>query len=85
MYCMTQYMYNVHVHVQMSAYCSLQCDLASFLIRRSCEDSMLANFFTWYLTAECVDETTRTRDARVHRMFQSVLLRFSDAMTAVSE
>ena len=33
---------------------------------------MLANYLTWYLTVECVDETTKKRDARAHCMFHQV-------------
>lgn len=47
-------------------------DLASFLIRRACKNSSLANYFYWYLLIECEDqEHTIKQDVR--NIFTTVL------------
>lgn len=56
-------------------------DLASFLITRACQNSMLANYFYWYLSIECEDQTdpaiSAKQDTRVREMYVTVMKMFS--------
>lgn len=56
-------------------------DLASFLITRACQNSMLANYFYWYLSIECEDQTdpaiSAKQDMRVREMYVTVMKMFS--------
>jgi len=54
-----------------------EVDLATFLIRRACHNSKLANYFCWYLIVECDDQDSQTKDARIINMYVTVLKRFS--------
>lgn len=59
-------------------------DLASFLITRACQNSMLANYFYWYLSIECEDQTdpaiTAKQDTRVREMYLTVMKMFSTTL-----
>ncbi|KAK4883725.1 hypothetical protein RN001_007044 [Aquatica leii] len=56
-------------------------DLASFLIRRACRNSTLANYFYWYLLIECEDqEPTIKQDVVVRDMYLTVLKTFSQTL-----
>ena len=51
-----------------------QLDLATFLIQRACKNSMLANYFYWYLSIECEDQDPiRKQDEKVREMYVTVL------------
>ncbi|KAK2583427.1 hypothetical protein KPH14_009407 [Odynerus spinipes] len=56
-------------------------DLASFLITRACQNSTLANYFYWYLSIECEDQSdpviTAKQDTRVREMYITVMKMFS--------
>lgn len=56
-------------------------DLASFLITRACQNSMLANYFYWYLSIECEDQIDPAisvkQDTRVREMYVTVMKMFS--------
>ncbi|KAG7203552.1 hypothetical protein KM043_013600 [Ampulex compressa] len=56
-------------------------DLASFLITRACQNSTLANYFYWYLSIECEDQTdpsiSAKQDTRVKEMYITVMTMFS--------
>jgi phosphatidylinositol 3-kinase len=56
-------------------------DLASFLITRACQNSMLANYFYWYLSIECEDQADAAisvkQDMRVKEMYATVMKMFS--------
>ncbi|XP_015590775.1 phosphatidylinositol 3-kinase catalytic subunit type 3 isoform X3 [Cephus cinctus] len=56
-------------------------DLTSFLITRACQNSMLANYFYWYLLIECEDQAdpaiTAKQDTRVREMYITVMNMFS--------
>jgi len=60
-------------------------DLASFLITRACQNSMLANYFYWYLSIECEDQTdpaiSAKQDTRVKEMYVTVMKMFSMMLT----
>ncbi|XP_032668261.1 phosphatidylinositol 3-kinase catalytic subunit type 3 isoform X2 [Odontomachus brunneus] len=66
---------------QLSANQEPLMDLASFLITRACQNSMLANYFYWYLSIECEDQTDPTisakQDMRVREMYVTVMKMFS--------
>ncbi|XP_051175685.1 phosphatidylinositol 3-kinase catalytic subunit type 3 isoform X2 [Leptopilina boulardi] len=59
-------------------------DLASFLITRACQNSMLANYFYWYLSIECEEQPdpaiTVKQDTRVREMYLTVMAMFSNAL-----
>nr|KAF7416846.1 hypothetical protein H0235_011377 [Vespula pensylvanica] len=56
-------------------------DLTSFLITRACQNSTLANYFYWYLSIECEDQSdpviTAKQDTRVREMYIAVMKMFS--------
>lgn len=56
-------------------------DLTSFLITRACQNSTLANYFYWYLSIECEDQSdpviTAKQDTRVREMYITVMKMFS--------
>ncbi|XP_076748532.1 phosphatidylinositol 3-kinase 59F isoform X3 [Xylocopa sonorina] len=56
-------------------------DLASFLITRACQNTMLANYFYWYLSIECEDQSdpsiSAKQDTRVKEMYNTVMSMFS--------
>lgn len=56
-------------------------DLAWFLITRACQNSMLANYFYWYLSIECEDQIdpaiSAKQDTRVREMYVTVMKMFS--------
>jgi len=57
--------------------------LAQFLIERACRNSVIANYFYWYLMIECEDheDTATMRDQeREKEMYLSVLKRFKVAL-----
>ncbi len=60
--------------------------LAQFLIDRACRNSVIANYFYWYLVIECEDfedsatVLVRPDSARVHDMYLTVLRRFKTAL-----
>ena len=57
--------------------------LAQFLIERACRNSVLANYFYWYLVIECEDQEEILQDtARDKQMYSSVLQRFKSALKA---
>ena len=57
--------------------------LAQFLIERACRNSVLANYFYWYLVIECEDQEEILQDtARDKQMYASVLQRFKSALKA---
>lgn len=56
-------------------------DLASFLIKRACKNSALANYFYWYLLIECEDqEHTIKQDSVVRDMYLTVMKTFSQTL-----
>ncbi|XP_066599239.1 phosphatidylinositol 3-kinase catalytic subunit type 3 [Prorops nasuta] len=59
-------------------------DLASFLITRACHNSMLANYFYWYLSIECENQPdpaiTVKQDTRVREMYLTVMKMFSTTL-----
>ncbi|XP_033226096.1 phosphatidylinositol 3-kinase catalytic subunit type 3 isoform X2 [Belonocnema kinseyi] len=59
-------------------------DLSSFLITRACQNSMLANYFYWYLCIECEEQPdpaiTAKQDTRVREMYLTVMKMFSNAL-----
>ncbi|XP_046401340.1 phosphatidylinositol 3-kinase catalytic subunit type 3 [Ischnura elegans] len=58
------------------------CDLATFLIRRACQNSTLANYFYWYLLIECEDQDPAIKqDTRVKDMYITVMKRFSQTLS----
>ncbi|XP_076053263.1 phosphatidylinositol 3-kinase 59F isoform X2 [Oratosquilla oratoria] len=60
---------------------SEECDLASFLIQRACENSSLANYFYWYLWVECEDQDPNFKhDTKVKEMYIWVMGRFMGAL-----
>ncbi|CAD1474675.1 unnamed protein product, partial [Heterotrigona itama] len=56
-------------------------DLASFLITRACQNTTLANYFYWYLSIECEDQSdpsiSAKQDTRVKEMYNTVMSMFS--------
>ncbi|KAJ8676967.1 hypothetical protein QAD02_012754 [Eretmocerus hayati] len=63
---------------------SRQC-LASFLVRRACENSTLANNLFWYLSIECEEQTdsvsSAKQDGHVREMYVTVMKMFTDALS----
>ncbi|EZA60206.1 Phosphatidylinositol 3-kinase catalytic subunit type [Ooceraea biroi] len=59
-------------------------DLASFLITRACQNSMLANYFYWYLSIECEDQAdpaiSAKQDTRVKEMYATVMNMFNTTL-----
>ncbi|KAF6199318.1 hypothetical protein GE061_007344 [Apolygus lucorum] len=55
---------------------SKNMDLATFLIHRACDNSMLANYFYWYLMTECEDHDMIKPDNKVKSMYLCVMKRF---------
>ncbi|XP_050084607.1 phosphatidylinositol 3-kinase catalytic subunit type 3-like isoform X3 [Anopheles aquasalis] len=51
-------------------------NLAAFLIKRACKNSILANYLYWYLTIECEDEKSSKKDVTIQEMYLSVLRDF---------
>lgn len=52
-------------------------NLASFLIKRACKNSNLANYLYWYLSIECESqETSREQDDNVREMYVAVFKTF---------
>lgn len=60
-------------------------DLASFLITRACQNTTLANYFYWYLSIECEDQTdpsiSAKQDTRVKEMYNTVMSMFSTMLS----
>ncbi|XP_017786866.1 PREDICTED: phosphatidylinositol 3-kinase catalytic subunit type 3 isoform X2 [Nicrophorus vespilloides] len=57
-------------------------DLASFLIRRACKNSALANYFYWYLIIECEDQEHKIKqDMVVRDMYLTVMKIFSKTLS----
>lgn len=56
-------------------------DLASFLISRACKNSVLANYFFWYLLIECEEqEHSIKQDVVVREMYLMVMRTFSQSL-----
>ncbi|KAK9745841.1 Phosphatidylinositol 3- and 4-kinase [Popillia japonica] len=56
-------------------------DLASFLIKRACRNSSLANYFYWYLLIECEDQEHGIKqDGLVRDMYLTVMKTFSQTL-----
>lgn len=56
-------------------------DLASFLIKRACRNSSLANYFYWYLLIECEDQEHGVKqDGLVRDMYLTVMKTFSQTL-----
>ncbi|XP_064619117.1 phosphatidylinositol 3-kinase catalytic subunit type 3-like [Lineus longissimus] len=53
-------------------------DLATFLIHRACQNSVLCNYFFWYVLVESDDQ--ESKDKKVIEMYNTVLRRFSHAL-----
>ncbi|KAL8613416.1 hypothetical protein ACOMHN_057136 [Nucella lapillus] len=56
-----------------------QMDLATFLISRACNNTLVANYFFWYLTVEC-EEESQPRYEQAREMYICVMKRFSNAL-----
>ncbi|XP_066993314.2 phosphatidylinositol 3-kinase catalytic subunit type 3 isoform X2 [Anabrus simplex] len=57
------------------------CDLATFLIHRACQNSTLANYFYWYLLIECEDQEPAVKqDSKVREMYLTVMKTFSQTL-----
>ncbi|XP_012268882.2 phosphatidylinositol 3-kinase catalytic subunit type 3 [Athalia rosae] len=60
-------------------------DLSSFLINRACQNSMLANYFYWYLLIECEDQVdpaiAAKQDTRIREMYLTVMKTFSTTLS----
>ncbi|CAK9804973.1 Phosphatidylinositol 3-kinase catalytic subunit type 3 [Anthophora plagiata] len=60
-------------------------DLASFLITRACQNTTLANYFYWYLSIECEDQSdpsiSAKQDTRVKEMYNTVMSMFSTMLS----
>ncbi|CAH1797509.1 unnamed protein product [Owenia fusiformis] len=56
-------------------------DLATCLIERACNNSILANYFYWFLLVECDDQDSQAKDPKVMDMYISVLKRFSQTLS----
>ncbi|XP_064607919.1 phosphatidylinositol 3-kinase catalytic subunit type 3-like [Liolophura sinensis] len=56
-----------------------EMDLATFLIYRASNNSILANYFYWYLVVECGDADL-SKDQRVSDLYIMVMKRFSQAL-----
>ncbi len=57
--------------------------LAQFLIDRACRNSVIANYFYWYLVIECEDPedaAARQDNDKIKSMYLSVLKRFKSAL-----
>ncbi|KAI1724754.1 phosphoinositide 3-kinase family, accessory domain (PIK domain) domain-containing protein [Ditylenchus destructor] len=57
---------------------SSDTDLASFLVRAACENSVIANFFYWYLKVEI--EATAEIDEHISHMFAKVMEKLKAAL-----
>lgn len=57
-----------------------ECDLATFLISRACQNFTLANYFYWYLFVECEMPEHTTKDPAVREMYLGVMKRFNRAL-----
>ncbi|GLG95013.1 Serine/threonine-protein kinase Tor [Gryllus bimaculatus] len=58
-----------------------ECDLATFLIHRACQNSTLANYFYWYLLIECEDQEPAVKqDSKVRDMYLTVMKTFSQTL-----
>jgi phosphatidylinositol 3-kinase len=56
-------------------------DLATFLISRACNNSVLANYFYWYLKVEIDDQQDiQSKDVQIMNMYKAVFDRFSLAL-----
>lgn len=53
-----------------------ECDLATFLIQRSCKNYTLANYFYWYLMVEKDDQNSISKDSQIKEMYNTVMQRF---------
>uniref|UniRef100_A0A915CVA0 phosphatidylinositol 3-kinase n=1 Tax=Ditylenchus dipsaci TaxID=166011 RepID=A0A915CVA0_9BILA len=58
---------------------SADTDLASFLVRVACENSVIANFFYWYLKVEI--EANADIDQIMSHMFANIMERFKQALS----
>ncbi|XP_076443450.1 phosphatidylinositol 3-kinase catalytic subunit type 3-like isoform X2 [Babylonia areolata] len=56
-----------------------QMDLATFLITRACNNPLVANYFFWYLTVEC-EEDSQPRYEEAREMYVCVMKRFSNIL-----
>ncbi|XP_071166399.1 phosphatidylinositol 3-kinase catalytic subunit type 3-like isoform X3 [Mytilus edulis] len=59
---------------------SKESDLASFLIERACDNSILANYFYWYVSVECENDESTAKEQRVNEMYLCIMKRFSQAL-----
>lgn len=57
-----------------------ECDLATFLISRACQNFTLANYFYWYLFVECEKPEHTTKDPAVREMYVGVMKRFNRSL-----
>ncbi|ESP05458.1 hypothetical protein LOTGIDRAFT_181298 [Lottia gigantea] len=61
---------------------TLEDEVSTFLISRSCNNFVVANYFYWYLKVECEDQTTAAKeDVKIKDMYLTVLKRFSQALS----
>lgn len=57
-----------------------ESDLASFLIERACDNSILANYFYWYMSVECENDESTAKEQKVNEMYLCIMKRFSQAL-----